>query len=61
LIGDILLSYTKILELFTGAQAGFQKVEIPGSLTWYGYATLGLGTGGKQIPVDPYFSGMPAF
>lgn len=29
-------------------------------LTWYGHATLGLETGGKQILIDPFFSGNPA-
>lgn len=29
-------------------------------LTWYGHATLGLETDGKQILIDPFFSGNPS-
>lgn len=30
------------------------------TLTWYGHATFGLEADGKQIVVDPYFTGNPA-
>ena len=29
-------------------------------LTWFGHATLGLETGGKNLLIDPYFHGNPA-
>ena len=29
-------------------------------ITWYGHAALGIATAGKQILIDPYFTGNPA-